>query len=72
MPGVGWARGCVVKWGAERGVRINGILCAVKPREDERSTALAVTQIERRVFGLHLILGVTSPLVVVIAGAIRS
>lgn len=39
----------------------------VAPRWDQRSTTLTVTQIEWRVFGLHLILGVDGPLVVVVA-----
>ena len=38
--GVGWTRGCVVKWGAERGVRKSGTLREVTPLRDNWSTIL--------------------------------
>lgn len=56
--GVGWTRGCVVKWGAERGVRKKRSAAWSSHAGTSGQTALAVTQLERHVSGLHLLLNI--------------
>jgi hypothetical protein len=55
-PGTGWTRGCVVKWGAERGVRKkthtrHALSKAMSVRMDIGQPLLAVTQHKMRVRG---------------------
>ena len=63
--GVGWTRGCVVKWGAERGVRKNRSTAWSSHAGMFGQPALAVTQLERHGMGLHILLNTVLPPVVV-------